>query len=404
MKRFTALLVALAATVCLMSTALTASADNGNNEATHGAAGSNTFDIYGEYAAAPSGTVISVNVSWEELSFKFSVPGDGVWNPADHTFSGGVSEDGWESTKKKITVENHSNSPLGAKFDFTPTTQGTDLAGKFYKDDQSTELTGKQYIDTAAGTDRNAPPKLDVYFGMTGGAITQNAHIGTIELSISSECTASTEQELKDAIKNNAAKILLTNDITLSEPLTIRNKGSNTNHITITSTRKAIKGQIIVDKSCVEFSNVNITYTSFGASVSPTSPEGMAAIWAKNGSSVQLSDVQIDLSADTTAFSILAQGSDLSFGGIIELKASYTVNESDYFTFFIKDGTATFDHNANANIIGRIVISGSAQLKFVSIVSLALNDLRYNPQGDVIDASNITNYETGVTVYTPTNP
>ena len=64
-------------------------------------------------------TVYSVDIDWESLEFTYRL-GNGTWNPADHTVTGGSP--GWDESTATITVTNHSNAAVDIKAVFADKT------------------------------------------------------------------------------------------------------------------------------------------------------------------------------------------------------------------------------------------------------------------------------------------
>lgn len=53
-----------------------------------GNSGSTTINVAGEYSVASTGEVVSVDVGWEEMSFKYT-EGEKQWDPGTHSYIGG---------------------------------------------------------------------------------------------------------------------------------------------------------------------------------------------------------------------------------------------------------------------------------------------------------------------------
>ena len=69
--------------------------------------GNSTINVAGEYSVASTGEVVSVDVGWEEISFK-DTEGEKQWDPGTHSYIGGENG-GWSDNKPGITMTNHSN-------------------------------------------------------------------------------------------------------------------------------------------------------------------------------------------------------------------------------------------------------------------------------------------------------
>ena len=79
--------------------------------------GNSTINVAGEYSVASTGEVVSVDVGWEEMSFKYT-EGEKQWDPGTHSYIGGENG-GWSDNKPGITMTNHSNVDVVAELSFT---------------------------------------------------------------------------------------------------------------------------------------------------------------------------------------------------------------------------------------------------------------------------------------------
>ncbi|MGO5113044.1 leucine-rich repeat protein [Oscillospiraceae bacterium LCP25S3_E10] len=151
-----------------------------------GNSGSSTINVAGEYSVASTGEVVSVDVGWEEMSFKYT-EGEKQWDPGTHSYIGGENG-GWSDNKPGITMTNHSNVDVVAELSFTPSASVT---GTFYSKsgDTYTALSadeqGANMSAAAEGSEQSAADAKTFYFGISGGAITKNTTLGTITVSIS---------------------------------------------------------------------------------------------------------------------------------------------------------------------------------------------------------------------------
>ena len=175
MKRL--LSVLLVSVLVFSATATVCAAENSGNS---------TINVAGEYSVASTGEVVSVDVGWEEMSFKYT-EGEKQWDPGTHSYIGGENG-GWSDNKPGITMTNHSNVDVVAELSFTPSTSVT---GTFYSKsgDTYTALSAaEQGANLSAAIEGSAQSAADAktfYFGISGGAITKNATLGTITVSIS---------------------------------------------------------------------------------------------------------------------------------------------------------------------------------------------------------------------------
>lgn len=148
--------------------------------------GSSTIYVAGEYSTASIGEVVSVDVGWEEISFKYT-EGEKQWDPGTHSYIGGENG-GWSDNKPGITMTNHSNVDVVAELSFAP---AASVTGTFYSKsgDTYTALSadeqGANLSAAIEGSEQSAADAKTFYFGISGGAITKNATLGTITVSIS---------------------------------------------------------------------------------------------------------------------------------------------------------------------------------------------------------------------------
>ena len=148
--------------------------------------GSSTINVAGEYSVASTGEVVSVDVGWEEMSFKYT-EGEKQWDPGTHSYIGGENG-GWSENKPGITMTNHSNVDVVAELSFAP---AASVTGTFYSKsgDTYTALSadeqGAILSAAAEGSEQSAADAKTFYFGISGGAITKNTSLGTITVSIS---------------------------------------------------------------------------------------------------------------------------------------------------------------------------------------------------------------------------
>lgn len=180
----------------LASMSLTAFAA-GNSETNTG--GNSGIKVTGDVVEGTTGSVISADISWENMTFNYTAGSQGVWQPDSHSYSGGT-KGAWSDNKPAITVTNHSNAAIIAEFDFTSAVSG--LVGTFYSKNGETytALTADtQNAILSAATENSAQTAADsavVCFGVSGGSIDKKTTLGTIYVNISKKA-ALTEAELE---------------------------------------------------------------------------------------------------------------------------------------------------------------------------------------------------------------
>lgn len=169
MKKIISLVLALAMMLALSVTAFAAT-NNG---------GASSIEVTGTYAAGQSAAkLISVDITWDTMSFTYTGANAGVWNPQTHSYDGTANATWGDKTAATITVKNHSNDVITATFAFDAGNSGA--TGSFSGDD----LTGNVLtLETAEGTQYNAAPTGRAIFNI-GGAITASGKIGTISVTI----------------------------------------------------------------------------------------------------------------------------------------------------------------------------------------------------------------------------
>lgn len=178
MKKFIALALTLALTLCLAVPAFAAEPDIAENNGTASVTVNGTYN-----AGSTAQEVISVDVSWGSMSFTYNDTVEGNWNDESHNFDGAVKANWTCATDaNKITVTNHSNTPVEAQLIFAKAT-GTNIEGSFTETIGSAN-DGVMMIDTAVGTLPTAAPSVAAYFNVTAGTITANGTLGTITLKI----------------------------------------------------------------------------------------------------------------------------------------------------------------------------------------------------------------------------
>lgn len=91
------------------------------------------IDVTGTYSDThTSDTVYSVDISWGEMSFTYSITGAAKWNPATHKYDTAGENAGWGATGNIITTVNHSNKAVNVAFAFAKDeTNAPNVTGSF---------------------------------------------------------------------------------------------------------------------------------------------------------------------------------------------------------------------------------------------------------------------------------
>ncbi len=168
MKKVFAILLALTLVLSLSTTALAA----GTGDYQQTVTGS-----YKEGTAAD--TVYSVDISWSDLSFTYTAPAAGTWNPTTLKYDGAATQGTWSGTGT-ITVKNRSNTAITAVPTYAAATGYETAAMEF-----STATLNVANADTGAATGTEQSGTITVTPSGTLPENTSNAVIGTIILTIS---------------------------------------------------------------------------------------------------------------------------------------------------------------------------------------------------------------------------
>lgn len=227
MKKFFSTMIALA---MLAATPLTVFATGSSSNT----GGNTEIDVNGKYIEGNAATMISVDITWDDMSFEYN-DGERTWDPNKHEYitSGGS----WTNEKKTVNVKNHSNTAVKAEFSFASSLDG--ITGSF--DNKTLQL------ETAVGKAVENAPAASTNFGISGSKIKTDAKLGTITLNISADTNSdvtvpeessdvkleqntsgvtsqgdgiTTYEQLAKAIKNGG-DIKLDGDIKITNPIAV---------------------------------------------------------------------------------------------------------------------------------------------------------------------------------------
>lgn len=144
--------------------------------------GTDTHDVKATYATDHEAqTVYSVDITWGDMQYKYTVSSEGTWDPDKHTFTD-ASEGVWSCTDgaDQVKVTNHSNAAVKAAFTYAAENDYKTINGSF--DEPNVTLP------TAEGTEvLNAP--TDTATLSLNGALKKNVttptKIGTATVTLS---------------------------------------------------------------------------------------------------------------------------------------------------------------------------------------------------------------------------
>ena len=177
MKKIISLILALALVMSMGVTAFAAETSGTLNNTTT----SKEITVNGTYTAAQgAGTKVSVNITWDAMTFTYTEGAAGEWLPDEHKYAENAVGS-WSTDTKTITVVNHSNAAVNATLAFKADVNG--VVGTF-TETSGTANDGKLELATAENTAVANAPTASAEFGISGAAITENKTLGTITVAI----------------------------------------------------------------------------------------------------------------------------------------------------------------------------------------------------------------------------
>lgn len=230
----------------------------------------NTADVQGKYkAGAESPVTIFADITWEDMTFNYT-EGEKTWNPETHQVD--QADGKWNSDTKAITVTNHSNVGIMAKFAFAP---NGEIEGSFTKD--STPID-QLTLDTIKNLEEgSAAPSDTMNFGITNGTISENGKLGTITVYIAPNDGNNyvfTETELTEAAEKGGS-FKLANDLDINDRIV-----SGESDFEIDLNGKSINGSsgFAVQFVTQKISNGTIITSNFGESALWSTGDGKAIV------------------------------------------------------------------------------------------------------------------------------
>ncbi len=177
MKKQFALLLTLALVLGLSTTAFAAETDKIETQK-----GTATADVKATYVAGQSGgTVYSVDVAWEGLTFTYNGASTGAWDPATHTYNGTTAA-GWATSNGTITVTNHSNAAIKVNLSYTAN-EGFDDVSMTFDNNNFNVGNADSGANGAAGQAKSFTAKVTPA-GTLPDTTTTETVIGTITVTI----------------------------------------------------------------------------------------------------------------------------------------------------------------------------------------------------------------------------
>lgn len=183
MKRSIALVLILALVVAMSATVSA-------TEATENISG-NSQEVLASYEEGKQDkTIISVDISWEQMSFTYNGESAPAWNAEEHRYEGEATEAGWAPGNGLITIRNNSNTIIQAMTSYKPESAYGDVDMSFT--DES-PYVGSAYTDDRKDEDGNVcgtPCEITIKAIPTGTLPKEtedNTKIGAITITLNSE-------------------------------------------------------------------------------------------------------------------------------------------------------------------------------------------------------------------------
>ena len=151
---------------------------------------SSSHDVKATYesngSGGSSGTVYSVDITWDAMEFTYTQGAASVWLPDEHRYTD-AGESVWSSDSNTITVKNHSNAAVTATLSYTAAAGYTGITGSF-TETSGTADDGILVLPTAVGTTRDNAPTATATLTLSGelaSTVTSLTTIGTVKVTLS---------------------------------------------------------------------------------------------------------------------------------------------------------------------------------------------------------------------------
>lgn len=142
---------------------------------------SESIDVTAKYASGvtEAGTIYNVDVTWDSMEFTYTADGVNTWNPEKHEYEVVAVGGAWNHTTSTITMTNHSNAAVTAKFSFTPV-NGSTVTGSFNNNSIELPSAVNKALDDAELTGTS----IFTIGGTVATTQTETAKVGTIIITI----------------------------------------------------------------------------------------------------------------------------------------------------------------------------------------------------------------------------
>ena len=135
-------------------------------------------------------TIISVDISWEQMSFTYKGESAPAWNPEEHRYEGEATEAGWAPGTGLITIRNNSNTLLQAQIGYNQE-QAYDTVFMEFTDEAP--YIGSAHTDDRTDAEGNVvgtPCEVTIKTIPTGALskdTVDNTRIGTITITVNQQ-------------------------------------------------------------------------------------------------------------------------------------------------------------------------------------------------------------------------
>ena len=130
--------------------------------------GRDSHDVYVTYQeGASSPTIYSVDIVWQSMEFTYTAASEGTWDPEAHDYTNKQNAS-WSFENNKITVTNHSNAEVKAKFTYTSATNFRAVNGAFVDVHKNAIDNATLTLSSAVGYAREAAPSGDAFLSLSG--------------------------------------------------------------------------------------------------------------------------------------------------------------------------------------------------------------------------------------------
>lgn len=146
--------------------------------------GSDTRDVKATYAAnTKAETVYSVDITWGNMQYTYTIASEGTWDPDTHTFKN-ASEGEWSCGEgaDQVKVTNHSNAAVKATFTYDAESEYESITGSFNKQEAT--------LGTAEGTEVSKAPTDTATLSLSGAlkkGVPTATTIGTATVTLNAE-------------------------------------------------------------------------------------------------------------------------------------------------------------------------------------------------------------------------